>query len=75
MTDRVMVRQWLAAYEAAWRPPGTDGLAGIFTEDAAYRQSPYQEPVVGLAAIRRMWDVEREGPAEDWPGQHGAAQE
>lgn len=64
MTDRVMVRQWLAAYEAAWRTPGTDGLAGIFTEGAAYRQAPYQEPVVGLAAIRRMWDEEREGPDE-----------
>jgi hypothetical protein len=64
MTDRVMVRQWLAAYEAAWRTPGTDGLAGIFTEDATYRQSPYQEPVVGLSTIGRMWDVERDGPDE-----------
>jgi hypothetical protein len=36
----------------------------MFTEDASYRQSPYQEPVVGMAAIRGMWDEEREGPDE-----------
>jgi ketosteroid isomerase-like protein len=64
MADRAMVRQWLAAYEAAWRAPGTQGLAEIFTDDASYRQSPYQEPVAGLDAIRRMWDEERDGPDE-----------
>jgi hypothetical protein len=64
MTDRAMVRRWLATYEAAWRTPGTRGLAEIFTNDASYRQSPYQEPVVGLDAISRMWDDERVGPDE-----------
>ena len=64
VTDRAMVKRWLAAYEAAWRAPGTEGLAEIFTSDASYRQSPYQEPVAGLDAVRRMWDEEREGPDE-----------
>ena len=64
MTDRAMVNRWLAAYEAAWRAPDTQGLAALFTEDASYRQSPYQEPVVGLGVIRRMWDEERAGPDE-----------
>jgi ketosteroid isomerase-like protein len=64
MTDRAMVRQWLTAYEAAWRTPGTRGLAEIFTDDASYRQSPYQEPVIGMDAISRMWDDERVGPDE-----------
>jgi ketosteroid isomerase-like protein len=64
MTDRAAVSRWLAGYEAAWRGPGTDGLAEIFTEDASYRQSPYEEPVVGLAAIGRMWEEEREEPDE-----------
>jgi hypothetical protein len=52
VTDRVRVSQWLAAYETAWRAAGTEGLAGIFTDDASYLQSPYEEPVVGLPAIR-----------------------
>jgi ketosteroid isomerase-like protein len=64
MTDRAMVRRWLAAYESVWRASGTEGLAEIFTDDAGYRQSPYQEPVVGLDAIRRMWEAERDGPDE-----------
>ncbi|HEX3750158.1 MAG TPA: nuclear transport factor 2 family protein [Streptosporangiaceae bacterium] len=64
MTDRAMVSDWLARYEAAWRAPGTGRLAGIFTEDVTYRQSPYEEPVAGLEAVGRMWDEERDGPDE-----------
>jgi len=64
MTDRARVRQWLADYEAAWRAPGTEDLARIFTADATYLQSPYEQPVTGLDAIRRMWDEERERPDE-----------
>ena len=64
MTDRNCVREWLAGYEAAWRAPGTAGLARLFTEDATYLQSPYQPPVTGLDAIGRMWETEREGPDE-----------
>jgi ketosteroid isomerase-like protein len=64
MTDRSAVSRWLAGYEAAWRAPGTEGLAGLFTGDATYLQSPYEQPVTGLASIRRMWEAEREGPGE-----------
>ena len=55
---------WVAAYERAWRAPGTGALAGIFTGDATYRQGPYDEPVTGLPAIARMWEAERDGPDE-----------
>ncbi len=64
MTDRTEVSRWLAGYEAAWRSPGTERLAGLFTDDITYRQSPYEETVVGLEALRRMWDAERAGPEE-----------
>ena len=64
MTDRAMVSRWLAGYEAAWRAPGTAGLAEIFTGDATYRYSPYEVPVVGLDSVRRMWDEKRDGPDE-----------
>ena len=64
MTDRAMVSRWLASYEAAWRAPGTEGLAEIFTDDATYRHSPYAEPVVGLNSLQRMWDEDRDGPDE-----------
>ena len=64
MTDRAAVSGWLARYEAAWRAPGTESLAALFAGDAIYLQSPYEQPVTGLDAIRRMWEDEREGPDE-----------
>jgi membrane protein len=64
MTDRATVSRWVAEYEAAWRAPGTEGLAGLFAGNATYLKSPYEQPVNGLAAIKRMWEEEREGPDE-----------
>jgi ketosteroid isomerase-like protein len=61
---REYVAGWVAAYERAWRAPGTSALEGIFTPDATYRQGPYDEPVTGLPAIARMWEAERDGPNE-----------
>jgi len=58
------VAAWLAAYERAWRAPGTGALAVLFTPDAIYLQGPYDNPVCGLAAIGRMWEAERESPDE-----------
>jgi ketosteroid isomerase-like protein len=62
--DRESVGQWLAGYEAAWRAPGSDGLTALFTSDAVYSQSPYEQAVTGLDAIKQMWEEEREGPDE-----------
>jgi ketosteroid isomerase-like protein len=64
MTERAAVLRWLAAYEAAWRDPDTSVLAAMFTADASYLQSPYAQPVIGLEAIRQMWDAQRAGPDE-----------
>jgi ketosteroid isomerase-like protein len=64
MTDRATVSRWLAGYEAAWRAPGTEDLAGLFSSDATYLKSPYEQPVSGLDAIKRIWEQEREGPDE-----------
>jgi ketosteroid isomerase-like protein len=64
VTDRPTVSRWLTAYEAAWRTPRTEGLSRLFTEDATYLKSPYEQPITGLAAIKVMWDNERDGPDE-----------
>ncbi len=63
MMDRMTVCRWLAGYAAAWRA-WHRRLAEIFTDDAVYLHSPYEEPVAGLGAIRGMWDQDREGPDE-----------
>ena len=64
VTDRAMVGRWLAEYEAAWRAPGTEALASLFTTEASYLQSPYAQPVTGLTEIGWMWEAERQGPDE-----------
>lgn len=64
VTDRGTVGRWLAGYEAAWRAPGTEELGRLFSGDATYLKSPYEQPIVGLDAIKRMWEDEREGPDE-----------
>jgi hypothetical protein len=62
--DRAQLTDWIAGYERAWRAPGTDALAGLFTANAEYSTAPYEKPHRGLEAIREMWDAERSGPDE-----------
>jgi uncharacterized protein (TIGR02246 family) len=57
--DRARLADWLARYESAWRSPGTEALAGLFTHDATYSTRPYETPHRGLEAIARMWEAER----------------
>lgn len=62
--DRTGFEDWITRYEAAWRTPGTEPLAGLFTDDATYLVSPWAEPVVGLATLAELWEAERDGPDE-----------
>jgi uncharacterized protein (TIGR02246 family) len=62
--DTGELNDWIARYERAWRSPGTDALADLFTADAEYSTAPYENPHRGLEAIRQMWDAERNGPDE-----------
>jgi SnoaL-like domain len=57
---------WLRRYERAWRRPGTELLAELFTEDASYSMAPYEHPHRGLDAIGEMWEAERLGPDEEF---------
>ena len=46
---------WLGRYRRAWieRDPAAAGQ--LFTEDATYREQPFQPPFVGREAIRNYW--------------------
>jgi ketosteroid isomerase-like protein len=61
---RAELRDWIAAYERAWREPGTKALSEIFASDATYRTAPFEDAYRGLAAIAEFWEREREGPDE-----------
>lgn len=56
--------EWVVGYERAWRAAGTEGLQELFTDEAEYLVTPYEEPVVGLPALRAFWDEGRDGPDE-----------
>ncbi|HEY3263396.1 MAG TPA: nuclear transport factor 2 family protein [Pseudonocardiaceae bacterium] len=62
--ERQDVDRWVSGYERAWRSPGTDALEAIFTPDAEYLHSPYERPLVGLEALGRDWETQRDGPDE-----------
>lgn len=62
--EHVQVQRWVEGYERAWRTAGTDDLSRLFAPEATYLVSPWARPVEGLAAIRELWDRERDGPDE-----------
>jgi ketosteroid isomerase-like protein len=53
--DRDGVLAWVERYEQAWRDEDLDAVGELFTADARYRPSPYEEPILGLEAIRAFW--------------------
>jgi hypothetical protein len=46
---------WLARYRRAWIERDADAASRLFTEDAVYREHPFEAPFVGRAAIRDYW--------------------
>jgi hypothetical protein len=46
---------WLARYRRAWIERDADAASRLFTEDATYREQPFQAPFVGRPAIRDYW--------------------
>ena len=53
--DRDDVMRWVADYERGWRAEDADAVGSLFTEDAAYRASPYEPSEVGHDAIKAFW--------------------
>jgi uncharacterized protein (TIGR02246 family) len=53
--DRQDFARWLDAYFAAWESNDPADVAGLFTEDAVYRTSPFREPWQGREEIVRWW--------------------
>ena len=48
---------WLERYRSAWIERNADAAGLLFTEDAIYREQPFQPPFVGRAAIRDYWST------------------
>ncbi len=67
MIDRASVAVWLNQYVNAWKSSDAAEIGALFSEDAQYYYGPFDEPLVGRAAIVASW---LEDP--DQPGQFDA---
>jgi ketosteroid isomerase-like protein len=59
---REQIQGWLDAYVAAWRSYDRDAIGELFSEDAAYRYHPYDEPEQGREEIVAGWLEEPDEP-------------
>ena len=46
---------WLERYRRAWIDRDAEAASRLFTNDAIYREQPFQAPFVGREAIRDYW--------------------
>jgi uncharacterized protein (TIGR02246 family) len=53
--DEAAFAAWLDRYKAAWEQRDAPAAAALFTEDASYRETPYDPPFEGRAAIEAYW--------------------
>jgi hypothetical protein len=49
------VTDWLAEYRRAWMERDPDAAAALFTEDASYREQPYEEAHTGRTGVHDYW--------------------
>ena len=49
------VERWLEGYRDAWETRNPDAAAALFTQDALYREQPYEEPYRGRDGVHAYW--------------------
>jgi hypothetical protein len=67
--DDTRFQRWLDDYVEAWRSYEREAIERLFTDDAEYRYHPWDEPVVGGAAIAADWLGDRDDP-ESWEAEY-----
>ena len=53
--DEGAFKSWLDAYGRAWETKDPEAAAGLFTEDATYHETPFDEPMRGREEIVEYW--------------------
>jgi ketosteroid isomerase-like protein len=64
MTDQQQVRTWLDGYRRAWESNIEDEIRALFTDDAVYRDAPWDEARTGADAIVDNWLEHRDQPGD-----------
>jgi ketosteroid isomerase-like protein len=60
--DHNHVTKWLQDYVSAWKSYDPQAIGALFSEDAAYRYNPYDEPMRGRSTIVANWLENRDAP-------------
>ena len=60
---------WIDRYRKAWSSNDPDDIRALFTEDATYKTSPFDEPWRGLDEIVAGW-IERADTDDSWTFEH-----
>ena len=53
--NRKIFEQWLAAYGRAWVDRDPEAAASLYTDDATYQVTPFDQPLRGRSAIHKYW--------------------
>lgn len=53
--DAAGFSEWLDSYREAWEAMDPEAAGELFTEDAQYRETPFDDPFDGRAAIEDYW--------------------
>ena len=64
-----VARDWIERYIDAWRSNDRAKIVALFAEDAAYRYSPWDEPVRGPDAIADSW-LENPDAPDSWEARY-----
>jgi len=73
--DHKTAQEWLDRYVAAWLSYDPEDIAGLFSEDIAYRYHPYDEPILGRNAVVESWlgdPASGDASTRDAPGTYEA---
>jgi len=54
--NRESFKRWLEAYGRAWTGRDPVAAAALYTDDATYQVTPFDEPMRGRAAISSYWE-------------------
>jgi hypothetical protein len=73
--DHETAQDWLDRYVEAWMSYDPGDIAGLFSDNIAYRYHPYDEPIAGRDAVVASWlgqSASDDGSTRDAPGTYEA---
>ncbi len=63
------VAKWLNDYSAAWKSYEPTAIGALFSENVAYRYSPFSEPLAGRDKVVASW-LEHRDPPNSYIGEY-----